>query len=289
MTESKKKQDLLRLLPGIDTIMEKAGADSFFKDIPKIVLVRSSRFVVEHLRSFILNDERSVDKAELSDKNILNRVKQKANEIMSPNLTRTINATGVVVHTNLGRSLLPSSALENIISIAGRYSNLEFDLRNGTRGSRYEIVEDLLCEISGAESAMVVNNNAGAVLLCLDTIAKGQKAVVSRGELVEIGGSFRIPDVMQKSGAILKEVGTTNRTHLKDYMNAIEHDTGLLLKVHTSNYSLVGFTADVSLKELVELGELGAKIVDLAPRQKFPPLFLTCGGIRVDTIQLTPQ
>ncbi|MBW1849532.1 MAG: L-seryl-tRNA(Sec) selenium transferase [Deltaproteobacteria bacterium] len=168
---------------------------------------------------------------------------------------RTINATGVVVHTNLGRSLLASDAVENIVSIAGKYSNLEFNLESGTRGSRYDIVEELLCEISGAESAMVVNNNAGAVLLCLDTIAKEKKAIVSRGELVEIGGSFRIPDVMLKSGAILKEIGTTNRTHLKDYVNAIENDTGLLLKVHTSNYSLVGFTANVSLKELVGLGE----------------------------------
>jgi len=160
-----------------------------------------------------------------------------------------------VVHTNLGRSLLASDAVENIVSIAGKYSNLEFNLESGTRGSRYDIVEELLCEISGAESAMVVNNNAGAVLLCLDTIAKEKKAIVSRGELVEIGGSFRIPDVMLKSGAILKEIGTTNRTHLKDYVNAIENDTGLLLKVHTSNYSLVGFTANVSLKELVGLGE----------------------------------
>ncbi|MBW2180958.1 MAG: L-seryl-tRNA(Sec) selenium transferase, partial [Deltaproteobacteria bacterium] len=222
---------------------------------PKTVLVQSSRWVVETLRSIILEGDQSVDKADFSDASILSSVKNKAGEIMSPNLTRTINATGVVVHTNLGRSLLASDAVENIVSIAGKYSNLEFNLASGTRGSRYDIVEELLCEISGAESAMVVNNNAGAVLLCLDTIAKEKKAIVSRGELVEIGGSFRIPDVMLKSGAILKEIGTTNRTHLKDYVNAIENDTGLLLKVHTSNYSLVGFTANVSLKELVGLGE----------------------------------
>ena len=166
----------------------------------------------------------------------------------------TINATGVVVHTNLGRSLLSTDAIENLLLISGRYSNLEFDLSAGKRGIRYSCVEDILCELSGAESAMVVNNNAGAVLLCLETIAKEKKVVVSRGELVEIGGSFRIPDVMAKSGCILKEVGTTNRTRLKDYENAIENDTGLLLKVHTSNYSIVGFTASVSLKEMVELG-----------------------------------
>ena len=250
-----KKQTLLRKLPGIDIVMEKMKADPSFENIPKSVLVRSSRLVVEDLRSMILESETSVDKSDLSEARILSSIKNRANEIMSTNLKRTINATGVVIHTNLGRSLLPSDAVQNMISIAGRYSNLEFNLESGTRGSRYDIVEDLLCEISGAESAMVVNNNAGAVLLCLDTIAKGKKTIVSRGELVEIGGSFRIPDVMSKSGAILKEVGTTNRTHLKDYANAIETDTGLLLKVHTSNYSLVGFTANVSLKELVDLGE----------------------------------
>jgi L-seryl-tRNA(Ser) seleniumtransferase len=173
---------------------------------------------------------------------------------MTPNLMRIVNATGVVVHTNLGRSLLAEDAVENLLTIASRYSNLEFDLSKGVRGSRYSIVEDILCEISGAEAAMVVNNNAGAVFLCLETISRGKKVIVSRGELVEIGGSFRIPDVMAKSGSILKEVGTTNRTHLNDYENAIENDTGLLLKVHTSNYSVVGFTADVSLEELVALG-----------------------------------
>ena len=173
---------------------------------------------------------------------------------MKLKLRRTINATGVVVHTNLGRSLLADDAVENLLTIASRYSNLEFDLSKGTRGSRYSNVEDILCEISGAEAAMVVNNNAGAVFLCLETISRDKKVIVSRGELVEIGGSFRIPDVMAKSGGILKEVGTTNRTHLKDYESAIENDTGLLLKVHKSNYSIVGFTAEVSLEDLVALG-----------------------------------
>ncbi|MBW2538196.1 MAG: L-seryl-tRNA(Sec) selenium transferase, partial [Deltaproteobacteria bacterium] len=162
---------------------------------------------------------------------------------------------GVVVHTNLGRSLLAADTLENLTIIAGMYSNLEFDLETGKRGSRYSCVEDILCEISGAEAAMVVNNNAGAVLLCLETIARGRKVIVSLGELVEIGGSFRIPDVMERSGGILKEVGTTNRTHVHDYQNAIDDDTALLLKVHKSNYSIVGFSAEVSLKELVELGK----------------------------------
>jgi L-seryl-tRNA(Ser) seleniumtransferase len=181
-------------------------------------------------------------------------VKEAAAKAMTPNLKPLINATGVVVHTNLGRSLVPDEVIGNLVRIAGRYSNLEYDLGAGKRGSRYSSVEDILCEISGAEAGMVVNNNAAAVLLCLETLARGQEVIVSRGELVEIGGSFRIPDVMAKSGGLLKEVGTTNRTHMKDYENALDDNTALMLKVHRSNYSVIGFTAEVSLRELVELG-----------------------------------
>ena len=252
MTE--KQQTLLRMLPGVDHILELVKTDPFFDDAPKSVLIRSIRSVVESLRTIIIDEQQHITETKLSDSVILEEVKNSVKEAMTPNLMRIVNATGVVVHTNLGRSLLAEDAVENLLTIASRYSNLEFDLSKGVRGSRYSIVEDILCEISGAEAAMVVNNNAGAVFLCLETISRGKKVIVSRGELVEIGGSFRIPDVMAKSGSILKEVGTTNRTHLNDYENAIEHDTGLLLKVHTSNYSVVGFTADVSLEELVALG-----------------------------------
>ncbi|MEJ2655952.1 MAG: L-seryl-tRNA(Sec) selenium transferase [Desulfobacterales bacterium] len=248
------QQTLLRMLPGVDSILEAAKADIYFDNIPKSVLVRSIRSVVEQFREFILDNQQDITKDALSDDEILSAVKKRVRKTMAPNLTRIVNATGIVIHTNLGRSLLADDAIKNLLTIAGRYSNLEFDLAKGTRGSRYSIVEDILCELSGAESAMVVNNNAGAVFLSLETIAKGKKVIVSRGELVEIGGSFRIPDVMAKSGGILKEVGTTNRTHLKDYENAIEHDTALLLKVHTSNYSVIGFTADVSLEALADLG-----------------------------------
>lgn len=254
MNITENQQALLRMLPGVDHILEMVKTNAFFDRVPKSVLVRSTRSVIENLRTIILDNQQNIMKAELSDSEILGKIKESVRKAMTPKLTRIINATGVVVHTNLGRSLLADDAIENLLTIAGRYSNLEFDLSKGARGSRYSIVEDILCEISGAESAMVVNNNAGAVFLSLETIAKGKKVIVSRGELVEIGGSFRIPDVMAKSGGILKEVGTTNRTHLKDYENAIEHDTALLLKVHTSNYSIVGFTADVSLEELVDLG-----------------------------------
>jgi L-seryl-tRNA(Ser) seleniumtransferase len=255
MNITENQQALLRMIPGVDSILEVAKTDTFFDNVPKSVLIRSIRSVVEQLRMLILDDQQAITEAELSSSSVFNKIKKSVHKTMTPNLIRIINATGVVIHTNLGRSLLADDAIENLLTIARRYSNLEFDLSKGTRGSRYSIVEDILCEISGAESAMVVNNNAGAVFLSLETIAKGKKVIVSRGELVEIGGSFRIPDVMARSGGILKEVGTTNRTHLRDYENAIEHDTALLLKVHTSNYSIVGFTADVSLESLVDLGE----------------------------------
>ncbi|MGD9106959.1 MAG: L-seryl-tRNA(Sec) selenium transferase [Desulfobacterales bacterium] len=254
MDVTKKQQTLLRMLPGVDYLLERLKADHLFNDIPKSVLVRSIRSVIENLRAIIMDGEQDVAEAQLSDSIVLEAVKNKVKQAMTSNLKRIVNATGIVVHTNLGRSLLAINAVENLLTIASRYSNLEFDLSKGKRGSRYSSVEDILCEISGAQAAMVVNNNAGAVLLCLETLSRGKKVIVSRGELVEIGGSFRIPDVMAKSGAVLKEVGTTNRTHFHDYENAIEHDTGLLLKVHKSNFSVVGFTAEVSLEELVALG-----------------------------------
>jgi L-seryl-tRNA(Ser) seleniumtransferase len=254
MGVNEKQQALLRMLPGVDRVLELAKPDPFFENIPKSLLVRAVRAVVEDHRQAILDGSPDITANDLTDSLILGKVKTSVKTAVRPNLRPLINATGVVVHTNLGRSLLPADAIENLVTIAGRYSNLEFDLAKGARGSRYSNVEDILCEVSGAESALVVNNNAGAVLLSLNTIARGKTVIVSRGELIEIGGAFRIPDVMARSGGILKEVGTTNRTHLRDYESAIENDTGLFLKVHTSNYSIIGFTAQVSLKELVDLG-----------------------------------
>ena len=254
MKISEHSQKLLRLLPGVDQVLERCKNDPFFADIPKTVLVKSVRQAVDSRRSRILAADQGFTEESLSDSQIMESVKAGVGRAMTPNLKRLVNGTGVVVHTNLGRSLLPEVVLQNVALIAGSYSNLEYDLQAGKRGSRYSAVEEILCEISGAEAGMVVNNNAAAVLLCLDTMAKNHEVIVSRGELVEIGGSFRVPDVMAKSGGILREVGTTNRTHLRDYEQAIDEQTALLLKVHRSNYSIVGFTAEVPLKELVALG-----------------------------------
>jgi len=248
------QQKMLRMLPGVDRLMESVKRDEAFEAVPQTVLVNSVRAVIERLRKAILEDGDRITEEHLSAEALAGSVKKSVIEAISPNLQRVVNATGVVIHTNLGRSLLAPRAIDNVALISGGYSNLEYNLEAGKRGSRYSIIEDLLCEITGAEAGLVVNNNAGAVLLTLETLARGKKAVVSRGELVEIGGSFRIPDVMAKSGAILTEVGTTNRTHLRDYESAIDADTGLLMKVHRSNYSVVGFTAEVAVQELVQLG-----------------------------------
>ncbi|GBC63112.1 L-seryl-tRNA(Sec) selenium transferase [Desulfonema ishimotonii] len=251
---NEKQQQLLRMLPGVDMILEQTRTASVCETVPKSVLIRSIREVLESFRAEILGGA-GVTADRLSGDGVAEAVRKRVAGAMAFRLRRVVNATGVVVHTNLGRSLLADDALENIRAIAGHYSNLEFDLETGRRGLRYSSIEDILCEITGAEAAMAVNNNAGAVLLCLDTLARGKVAIVSRGELVEIGGSFRIPDVMARSGACMKEVGTTNRTHLRDYEGALDADTGLMLKVHTSNYSVVGFTASVSIRDLSALGE----------------------------------
>ncbi len=254
MEINENQQNLLKMLPGIDRILEILKNEPFFDNIPRSVLVLSIRKVVGKLRNEILDASKCSDEKDLTDFIVMGKIKDAVNKAMTPNLKPAINATGVVIHTNMGRSVLADDAVKNLLLIAKNYSNLEFDLEKGERGLRYASVEEILCELSGAEAAMSVNNNAAAVLLCLDTIAKNKRVIVSRGELVEIGGSFRIPDIIAKSGAILKEVGTTNRTRYQDYEGAIESDTGLLLKVHTSNFSVVGFTEGVNLKELVLLG-----------------------------------
>ncbi|MCF8091624.1 MAG: L-seryl-tRNA(Sec) selenium transferase [Desulfotignum sp.] len=245
------KHQLLKHLPGVDHMLEKARQDNRFAAVPRQVLTGAIRTVLDDLRQAILAGRETG----FDDTAVLLKTAALCRRKLAPNLVPLVNATGVVLHTNLGRALLCSDALANIQTIASAYSNLELNLSTGKRGLRYTAVEELICELTGAQAAMAVNNNAGAVLLALNTLAENTEVVVSRGELVEIGGSFRVPDVMVKSGCRLKEVGTTNRTHLKDYKNAVTDSTGLFLKVHASNYRIEGFTASVSLRELAYLGK----------------------------------
>jgi len=247
-------QILLQRLPGVDRLLDCARHSETLCQVPHSVLRNAARTALEALRHQLLEGNTRFDAGEVEEAAVLQRIEALVTTAMQPNLRKTINATGVVIHTNLGRSLLCQDAIDNLTVIASRYSNLEFNLEEGRRGSRYSAVEDLLCEITGAEAGLVVNNNAGAVLIALETVAKDREVIVSRGELVEIGGAFRIPDVMSKSGASLKEVGTTNRTHLKDYAGAIGEKTALLLKVHQSNFAITGFTKEVPLKDLTALG-----------------------------------
>lgn len=235
------------MLPKVDELI-----DELPPDIPHSLKLRAVRETVDALRADILAGVLS-DPAFLEKVHIAGLLRSRLDALNRPSLRPLINATGVVIHTNLGRSLLPDCILKNMLEVASRYSNLEYNLDIGMRGSRYSHVEGLLCELTGAEAALVVNNNAAAVLLTLNTLAMGKEVVVSRGELVEIGGSFRIPDVMARSGAVLREVGSTNKTHLKDYEAAITPDTALLLKVHQSNFSMIGFTKAVSVQELADL------------------------------------
>ncbi len=243
------KQNLLRAIPQVDEVLQWLSSDT---DAPMLLIKQAVREVLETLRQNILAGKK-VGKNDLSKKKLVEQIYQRVELKQGPNFKRVINGTGVVIHTNLGRSILPDIAREALVEAGTRYSNLEFELATGKRGSRYSLVEQLLIDLTGAEAALVVNNNAAAVLLVLDTLAKGSEVIVSRGQLVEIGGSFRIPEVMIKSGAKLVEVGATNRTHLKDYEGAISEETTMLLKVHASNFKMVGFTKEVSAEELVEL------------------------------------
>ncbi len=244
------KKKLLRSLPKVDEISDELLADNSFT-APKLLIKTVIQRTLQSEREEILQAEG--ERKEKSKKEWVAIIKRNIIKKQSPNFKRIINATGVVIHTNLGRSLLSENATQKLMSAGGFYSNLEFDLDSGRRGSRYSLVEELICDLTGAEAAIVVNNNAAAVLLSLDSLASGKQVIVSRGQLVEIGGSFRIPDVMAKSGATLVEVGATNRTHLYDYEKAINAETALLLRVHTSNFRIIGFTSDVSAADMVSL------------------------------------
>jgi L-seryl-tRNA(Ser) seleniumtransferase len=243
--------EILRALPAVERALQEPVLKQAVEagEVPRSLAVAAVREVLEELRHLALAGGKVKTSAEAVAVTALERARERA----KPTLKRVINATGVVLHTNLGRAPLAPEAVEAMQRAAG-YCNLEYDLKRGVRGYRHDAVRELLCELTGAESALVVNNNAAAVLLVLTALCRGREVVVSRGQLVEIGGAFRVPDVMAQSGATLREVGTTNKTRLADYESAVGPDTAALLKVHTSNYRVLGFVEEVPLDALVALG-----------------------------------
>ena len=241
---------LLRRLPKTDDLLKRSDVAELSAAYPRPLVLDCLRDAVESVRARIRAGQDLV----FDDDSIVAAAGELLIERMTPSLRPVINATGIIVHTNLGRSVMAPEAIAAATDVAGHYSTLEYDIASSERGSRHVHVESLLCRLTGAEAAMAVNNNAAAVLLGIAALAQDREAVVSRGQLVEIGGSFRIPDVMAQSGATMVEVGSTNKTHLRDYEKVISERTGLLLKVHSSNFRVVGFTEEVSLADLVELG-----------------------------------
>lgn len=243
------QQSILRNLPSVNQLADvlKEKKNSY----PFNLCVESAREVLNQIREKVKNGE----KVSTAQDDIVEKAISVLEKKAQPSLRTVINGTGVILHTNLGRALLSENAKNAVQEVLKRYCNLEIDLSTGKRGSRYSHVEELLCKITGAQAALVVNNNAAAVFLILQALAKGKEVIVSRGQLVEIGGSFRVPEILEASGAKLVEVGTTNKTKLSDYARAINEDTAILLKVHTSNYRILGFTEEVSVEELCELGE----------------------------------
>ena len=239
-------------IPKVDKVLARPELTRLLADFPRPAVVDAVRKVLAALRGAVQNEEAGAGELELGS--IADRVRQELTMREGTSLRRVVNGTGVIIHTNLGRAPLAEKVRETLDAVAYGYSNLEFELEEGTRGSRYSHVEQLLCELTGAEAALVVNNNAAALLMTLAALAAGREVVVSRGELVEIGGSFRIPDIMRQSGALLREVGTTNRTHPRDYRTVITPETAILLKVHTSNFAQIGYTAEVTAADLVSIG-----------------------------------
>ncbi len=267
------RRALLRHLPAIDRLLSSPQLGRLEQTLPHLLVREAAQKVVDELRRELLDERAPLP--DLAFDAVVERAAARATEMARPSLRRLVNVTGTLLHTNLGRAPLCAEALQAITEIAQGYSNLEYDLEAGQRGKRYTHVEELICRLTGGEAATVVNNNAGAVMLALAALAGGQSALVSRGELIEIGGSFRIPDIMAASGVELVEVGTTNKTHLKDYAGAIGSSTALILKVHTSNYRILGFTEAVSGEELARLAhqhgipvleDLGSGLlIDLTP------------------------
>lgn len=247
-------QEALRSLPSVEEILQNLSLNkknALLADLPHALKADIIRKEIDTRRSAILANQHADTDASSITEAVIDQLELQAN----PSLRRVVNATGIIVHTNLGRSVLADEALESVIEVAKGYSTLEYDTQAMERGSRHIHYEELICALTGAEAAIAVNNNAAAVMMVLHEFAQDKQAIISRGELIEIGGSFRIPDIMDFSHAHMVEVGTTNKTHLSDYENAITNDTAVLLKVHTSNYRLVGFTESVDIKDLRKLAD----------------------------------
>ena len=249
----KETHALLRGLPSIDRLLANPRMTSRLARLDRAYVTRCCRDALEELRAGIGRGD-NVTASAIEEDAILKSIERRIHRDSQASLERVVNATGTILHTNLGRAVLPKAAIDAVTEVAGQPASLEYDLERGSRGRRETPIEQLLVWLTGAEAATVVNNNAAAVLVAVNTLASGKEVVVSRGELIEIGGAFRIPEIVAKSGGVLREVGTTNRTHSHDYERAIGPNTGLLLKVHTSNYRIVGFSADVTLPELVDIG-----------------------------------
>jgi L-seryl-tRNA(Ser) seleniumtransferase len=242
-------KEALKSIPGVDALLQELSVRELLTDHPRAVVVDAVRSVLERLRESVVAGREGVPARE----DLAHEVSLEVARAGLRGLRRVVNGTGVILHTGLGRAPLPQAAKEALLDVAG-YCNVQSSLETGERTTREAFIADLLTRLTGAEAATVVNNNAAATLVVLKTLAEGKEVIVSRGQMVEIGGSFRIPDVMAQSGATLVGVGTTNRTHLRDYEQAITENTGLLLRVHASNYKILGFTKEVSLPELVTLG-----------------------------------
>jgi L-seryl-tRNA(Ser) seleniumtransferase len=252
--KQKKSASRLSQIPGVDSILEHPSAQDVLNTYARPFVIESIRETLDGLRSMIRSSDEQEMSDDLSPEGIIHRVEALIERKREPSFRRVINATGILLHTNIGRALLAEEAVEAMRVAAEAACNLELELDSGKRGHRDDHVEELLCRLTGAEAATAVNNNAAAVLLCLNTVAEGKEVIISRGQLVEIGGSFRLPEVVAKSGAGLVEVGTTNRTYLKDYEKAVSDRTGAVLCCHPSNFIVVGFTADVPIEDLVALG-----------------------------------
>lgn len=278
-----------RDLPSVDRLLRESAAQALLAEHGHTLVAGEARALLDALRAEVIGG--SVLLADVALPVLSAKLQERVQERLQPRMRAVLNLTGTVIHTNLGRSLLAEPALQHMLTMMAGPNNLEYDLATGARGDRDSIIEEMLCTLTGAEAATVVNNNAAAVLLTLAALARGREVIVSRGELVEIGGAFRMPDVMESAGARLVEVGTTNRTHAQDYERAINANTALLMKVHTSNYAVQGFTKAVSEAELAGIArtrgvplatDLGSgSLVNLAsyglPREPLPQEMIAAG------------